>query len=352
MRPALVLLVDGLVKPTELAVAPKSRLLYVTEQVGRVRVIQEGQQLAAPFLDITDRVGSRGSEQGLLGLAFAPDFTSSRKFFVNYTDRSGATVVAGFLAQDALRADPASEWVILRIQQPYPNHNGGQLQFGPDGMLYVATGDGGSAGDPQNLAQNVSSLLGKLLRLDVSQSNPSAPYRVPVDNPDFGPNSRPELWAIGLRNPWRFSFDRATGDLYVADVGQNRFEEINFAPAGTGGGRNYGWKLREGFAPFASQEHHDSLTDPVWQYDHSDGRCSITGGYVYRGTMLPQLVGSYIYGDFCSGTIWSLRRNTDGTWQSDIVLDTDLLISSFGQDAEGELYVLDHRGAVYQLVGR
>ncbi len=349
-RPALQPLVEGLSKPTELTTAPGSKLLYVTEQVGRVRVIQANTLLEAPFLDITDRVGSRASEQGLLGIAFASDFPTSRRFFVNYTDRSGATVISAFLAQDDLRADPNSEWVVMRIPQPYANHNGGQIQFGPDGMLYVATGDGGSAGDPQNLAQNVNSLLGKLLRLDVSQSSPDEPYRVPPDNPDFGPNSLPEIWAIGLRNPWRFSFDRATGDLYIADVGQNRFEEINFAPAGTGGGRNYGWKLREGFSPFASQERHTSLTDPIWQYDHSDGHCSVTGGYVYRGRALPGLIGSYLYGDFCSGVIWGLQRSASGEWQNTELMRTGLLISAFGQDADGELYVLDHRGAVYRIV--
>jgi glucose/arabinose dehydrogenase len=230
--PALQKIADGLQRPTFLTHAGDgSGRLYITEQPGRVRVWQAGQLLAEPFLDITDRVGSRANEQGLLSIAFSPDFLQSRRFFVNYTDRQGATVIAGFLANDdGLTADPSSEWQVMRIPQPYANHNGGQIAFGPDGMLYIGMGDGGSAGDPQNFAQNPRSLLGKLLRIDVSQSSAAQPYRLPPDNPSFGPDAPPEIWATGLRNPWRFSFDRLTGDLYIADVGQNRFEEVNFQP--------------------------------------------------------------------------------------------------------------------------
>jgi glucose/arabinose dehydrogenase len=209
-------------------------------------------------------------------------------------------------------------------------------------------GDGGSAGDPQNFAQNPRSLLGKLLRIDVSQSSAAQPYRLPPDNPSFGPDAPPEIWAIGLRNPWRFSFDRLTGDLYIADVGQNRFEEVNFQPAGQGG-QNYGWRFREGFEPFAGDPRGLVLTDPVFQYDHSQG-CSITGGYVYRGKALPRLVGAYLFGDYCSGLVWALRRGDDEAWQGEVLLETGLNISSFGEDEVGELYLVDHRGAIYQLV--
>ena len=351
VKPALRFFVGGLVRPTDLTHAGDPRTLYVTEQPGRVRVIRDGVLLPEPFLDLTDRVGARGNEQGLLGIAFAPDFAQSRKVFVNYTDRAGDTVIAGFLArEDALSADPASAWTVLQIDQPCANHNGGQLRFGPDGMLYIGTGDGGSAGDPLNAGQDVRTLLGKLLRIDVSQSSARAPYRIPADNPDFGPGSRRELWAIGLRNPWRFSFDRLTGDLFIADVGQNRFEEINFQPAGSRGGENYGWRLREGFAPFREDRPPEGLTDPIWQYGREDG-CSVTGGYVYRGNAIPALYGAYLYGDFCSGRIWTLRRTADGQWQNTLLFDTELNIASFGEDALGELYVLDLNGAVYRLVG-
>ncbi|MCX7939474.1 MAG: PQQ-dependent sugar dehydrogenase, partial [Thermoflexales bacterium] len=215
--------------------------------------------------------------------------------------------------------------------------------------LYIGVGDGGSAGDPLNAGQDVRTLLGKLLRIDVSNSSPSEPYRIPADNPDFGPNSRRELWAIGLRNPWRFSFDRLTGDLYIADVGQNRYEEINFQPATSRGGENYGWRLREGFAPFRGNGV-EGLTDPIWQYGRDEG-CSVTGGYVYRGSAVPPLYGAYLYGDFCSGRIWTLRRDGSGNWQNALLFDTDLNIASFGEDAEGELYVLDLNGAIHRIVG-
>ena len=348
--PALQKIADGLQRPVFLAHAGDgSGRLYIVEQPGRVWVWQAGQVLSYPFLDITDRVGSRANEQGLLSIAFAPDFAQSRRFFVNYTDRQGATVVAGFLASDdSLTANPQSEWRVMRIPQPYANHNGGQIAFGPDGMLYIGMGDGGSAGDPQNFAQNPRSLLGKLLRIDVSQSSADQPYRVPADNPSFGPAALPKIWASGLRNPWRFSFDRLTGDLYIADVGQNRVEEVNFQPAGQGG-QNYGWKFREGFERFAGDPRGLTLTDPIFQYDHSQG-CSITGGYVYRGAALPALVGAYLFGDYCSGLVWTLRRADDESWRSEVLFGTDLNISSFGEDETGELYVIDHRGAVYQLV--
>lgn len=352
VRPALELVVDGLDKPTDLTHAGDgSGLLYITEQPGRVRVMRDGRLLETPFLDLTDRVGSRGNEQGLLGIAFRPDFAQSRVFFVNYTDTNGDTIVAGFLANaDGLTADKASAWQVLKIEQPYANHNGGQIKFGPDGMLYIGMGDGGSAGDPQNFAQNVTSLLGKMLRIDVSQSSRDQPYRIPVGNPNFGDGAPAEIWAIGLRNPWRFSFDRLTGDMFIADVGQNKVEEINFQPANQGG-QNYGWKLREGFEPYAGDPGSAVLTDPIHQYDHRGGECSVTGGYVYRGSAVPALIGAYIYGDFCSGTIWTLRPN-GGEWANETLFRTDYNITSFGEDEAGELYVLDRAGAIYKLVGQ
>jgi len=350
--PALQKIAEGLTRPVYLTHAGDgSGRLYIVEQPGRVRVLQDGQLLATPFLNITDRVGSRANEQGLLSIAFSPDFPQSRRFFVNYTAKSGDTVVSGFIAgADGLTADAASEWEVLRIEQPYANHNGGQIKFGPDGMLYVGMGDGGSAGDPQNLAQNMRSLLGKMLRIDVSASSADQPYRVPADNPVLGADARPEIWASGLRNPWRFSFDRLTGDLFIADVGQNKVEEVNFQPARQGG-QNYGWKFREGFERFAGDPGAIVLTDPIHQYAHREGGCSVTGGYVYRGAALPGLVGAYVYGDYCSGLIWTLYRNAAGEWQNETLFSADANISSFGEDEAGELYLLDHGGAVYKLVG-
>jgi glucose/arabinose dehydrogenase len=343
--------VAGLEQPTYLTHAGDgSGLLYITEQPGRIRVLRDGALIDAPFLDITERVGDNANEQGLLSVAFAPDFAQSRKLYVNYTNTSGDTVVSGFIASaDGLTADPGSEWQVIEIAQPYANHNGGQLEFGPDGMLYIGMGDGGSQGDPANRAQNVSDLLGKILRLDVSKSSAAEPYVAPADNPSFGPDGRPELWAIGLRNPWRFSFDRATGDMFIADVGQNAVEEVNFQPATSAGGENYGWNLREGFEEY-SGERLDTLTDPIWQYEHGANGCSVTGGYVYRGAALPSLIGAYVYGDYCSGKIWTLRQE-NGAWVNDELFSTDYSITSFGEDADGELYVLDRGGAIYKLTG-
>ncbi len=343
--------VEGLQAPTYLTHAGDgSGRLYVTEQPGRVRIIEQGRLLDTPFLDIVGRVGSQGNEQGLLSIAFSPQFAQDRLVYANYTDRRGATIVSRFVVRaDGLSADPASEQIILTIAQPYSNHNGGQLKFGPDGMLYIGMGDGGSAGDPQNYAQNVASLLGKMLRIDVSRANGDRLYAIPADNPDFGPDAAPELWAIGLRNPWRFSFDRATGDLYMADVGQNAYEEIDFQPASSRGGENYGWRLREGFAPYRGGQDSPSFTPPIYQYAHDLG-CSVTGGYVYRGAAIPALVGRYLYTDFCSGTIWALHRNAAGEWVNETLLESGLNITSFGEDEAGELYVLHRPGVIAKIV--
>jgi glucose/arabinose dehydrogenase len=305
----------------------------------------------APFLDITDRVGSNRSEQGLLSLAFPPDHAVSGFFYVNYTDRRGDTVIARYRLSggDPNQADAGGEQRVLQLDQPAANHNGGQLQFGPDGYLYIGTGDGGQGGDPWGNAQNPNVLLGKMLRIDVAGTDT---YAVPGDNPFVSrPEARPEIWAIGLRNPWRFSFDRASGALYIADVGQNLFEEIHVQPATSPGGENYGWDTMEATQCFEPLTGCDAggLELPVAEYDHSQG-CSITGGYVYRGARYPELAGVYVFGDFCSGKIWGLRQEESGEWNLALLLDTEIAISSFGEDAAGETYVIGHRdGTIHRL---
>jgi glucose/arabinose dehydrogenase len=272
--------------------------------------------------------------------------------YKSQTDNNGNTVIARYqvLADNANQADPASEVVILRITQPFGNHNGGQLQFGPDGYLYVGMGDGGSGGDPRGHGQNPATLLGALLRLDVDQTDSGAGYGIPASNPFVGNDAgRNEIWAIGLRNPWRFSFDRLTDDLYIADVGQSAWEEIDFQAADSNGGENYGWNIMEGNHCFRDSNCDTAgLELPVFEYTRDKG-CSVSGGYVYRGQQFPSLSGNYFLGDFCSGIIWSLLRQPDGNWTATQVLASDLNISSFGQDLSGELYVLDHNGGVYQL---
>ncbi|MDW8325393.1 MAG: PQQ-dependent sugar dehydrogenase [Anaerolineales bacterium] len=348
---ALRRITGGLTKPVFLTHAGDARL-FIVEQPGTIRIFENGRLLPVPFLDIRDRVNDGANEQGLLGLAFHPRYTENGFFFVNYTGANDETVIARFsVTSDPNRADPAGEKVILTIEQPYRNHNGGDLAFGPDGYLYIGMGDGGSAGDPENRAQNLRSLLGKMLRLDVDNGEP---YGIPPDNPFVvRGDARPEIWAYGLRNPWRFSFDRATGDLYIADVGQNAYEEVNFQPAGSSGGENYGWRYFEGTHEFKdAADAPPEVVPPIAEYGRGDG-CSVTGGYVYRGAALPELNGVYFFGDYCSGLIWSLRRDAAGAWVRETFGDTDFTISSFGEDAAGELYVLDHRGgSVYLIVRR
>ena len=340
--------VSGLNKPVDLTYAPgEEQRVYVVEQAGVIRIIENGALLAEPFLDLRSRVGSQGNEQGLLGLAFHPQYAQNGWLYVNYTDRQGNSVVARFTRSGASsQADPESEAVLLRVEQPYGNHNGGGVVFGPDGFLYLSFGDGGSANDPLGAGQSTDTLLGKILRVDVSAGQGST---IPADNPFAAGGGRAEIWAWGLRNPWRFSFDRLTGDVYIADVGQNQYEEINFWPAGSPPNANFGWDLREASHPFeGSVPAGLQLTDPVWEYDHSQG-CSVTGGYVYRGPALPEWQGAYIFGDYCSGLIWGLKQ-TDGSWQTQPLFDTDANISAFGLDAQGELYLLDHRtGRVLRL---
>jgi glucose/arabinose dehydrogenase len=333
--------IPGLQRPVDLQ-ADGSGRLFVIEKVGRIRIIEDGQLLKTPFLDITDRVGSDGNEQGLLGFAFHPQYAGNGRFFVNYTDRRGDTVIARFqVTSDPNLADPGSETQLLGIDQPFPNHNGGVLAFGPDGYLYAGLGDGGSQGDPNGNAQNTGVLLGKILRLDVDSADP---YSVPADNP-FGN----EVWAYGFRNPWRFSFDRATGDLYIGDVGQNQWEEIDFVPAGSPGGANFGWDHREGAHEYEGGGP-EGMIDPVAEYSHPEGGCSVTGGYVYRGAM-PEWNGIYLYGDYCTGMIWGLLQG-DGSWQNQLLFDVDFTITSFGQDENGEVYLVSDTGGIYRLVSQ
>lgn len=356
-------LITGLDEPVFITHAGDgSGRLFIVEKRGVIRIWQGNQLLEPPFLDIVSRVGSNSSEQGLLGLAFAPDFASSRLIFVNYTNRQGDTIVERYgVTDDPNRADPASAFRILRIDQPAPNHNGGMVAFGPDGNLWIGAGDGGGANDVFKNGQNPRALLGKMLRLDV-MSDLSKPYVTPADNPWVsqtwnGQRVAPEIWALGLRNPWRFSFDRATGDLWIGDVGQDAYEEIDRVAAEQkgypNGGLNFGWPIMEGLHCFESGSgcNRQGLVLPVAEHDHSAGNCSITGGYVYRGAAIPALDAVYFYGDYCSGSVWALVGASDRMQPPVSVFATDLNISSFGEDETGELYVADlGRGTVYQLV--
>jgi glucose/arabinose dehydrogenase len=336
----------GFTKPTDLADAGDA--LLVVEQAGVIRLVQDGQVRDQPFMDISSRVGSNSSEQGLLGIALDPEYAGNGVFYLNYTDRNGDTVISRFRSSDdGMSGDPDSEQALIQVDQPYANHNGGDLEFGPDGMLYIGLGDGGSGGDPRGNAQNKDTLLGKILRIDVRGQDF---YTIPADNPFADGGGRQEIWASGLRNPWRFSFDRQTGDLYIADVGQNKYEEVNFLPAGSPPGANFGWDYREAAHEFeASPPAGLALTDPIFEYDHGQG-CSITGGYVYRGQDLPEFRGIYLAGDYCTGFVWGLLRGADGQWQSQRLFQVSANISSFGEDNRGELYLLDHRtGSIFRL---
>lgn len=353
----LELVASGFARPLYLTSAgDDSGRLFVVEQAGRVWIVRDGQTEPVPFLDISSLVSTSANERGLLGLAFHPDYAENGVFFVHYSARNpdGTTTLARYRVSpnNPDLADPASAEVIFTLAQPYGNHNGGQIAFGPDGYLYLGLGDGGSAGDPLNAGQTPDTLLGKILRLDVD-SSPA--YAAPPDNPAFtvNPALAPEVWAWGLRNPWRFSFDRATGDLFIADVGQNLIEEINFQPADSRGGENYGWRVFEGTRRFSNEREPAGHVLPIFEYTHAEG-CSVTGGYVYRGAALPELNGVYFFGDYCYGRIWATRRADGGAFQTVVFMpDTDLIISSFGEDDAGELYLLDHgQGRVFQLVAR
>jgi glucose/arabinose dehydrogenase len=325
---------------------------FVVELPGVIRLIQDGKVLPKAFLDVSDKV-STGGERGFFSIAFPPDYAASGRFYVDYTNKDGNSVISRYRvsASDSDSADPGSEQVLLAVDQPFSNHNGGQLAFGPDGYLYVGFGDGGSEGDPFRNGQNPNVLLGKILRLDVSGSGG---YSVPRDNPFVGRKGyRPEIWDLGLRNPWRFSFDLANGDLYIADVGGTDWEEIDWEPAHSGG-RNYGWNIYEGTHPFPPGTPPASavgLTMPVAEYGHDQGD-AVMGAYVYRGRRWPALAGAYFYGDYGSGRLWALTRRS-GSWESAVVADTGLTISGFGQDQSGELYLCDlSSGSISRIVGR
>ncbi len=346
----------GFDRPLYLTYAPgdASGRLFIVEQDGTIAILKDGRRQEPLFLNIDSRVGSRANEQGLLSMAFDPDYALNGVFYVYYTDNGGDTVVARYrvAADNPNTADPGSEEVLLRVGQPYSNHNGGLIKFGPDGYLYVTLGDGGSGGDPLNSGQDRSTLLGALLRIDVRSGSP---YVIPADNPFVGHEGvRPEIWAWGLRNVWRFSFDRATGDLFTADVGQNKLEEINFQPASSPGGENYGWKLFEGSERFSGSREGMSIremTFPIAEYGRGEG-CSVTGGYVYRGQDLPDLAGNYIFGDYCSGIVWALTPQADGTWLRTVLLQAPSEITSFGEDAEGEVYVIIRTGGIYRIASK
>ena len=346
---AVVPVATGLASPVFLTAPANDARLFVLEQAGRIRIIEGGTLLPAPFLDITSIVGS-GGERGLLGLAFHPRYATNGFFFVNYTGVDGHTRVARYtVSADRNVASVGSAKLIIRVDQPYSNHNGGMIAFGPDGMLYIGMGDGGSGGDPENHAQNRADLLGDMLRLNVDIGDPYTPA---AGNPFLSTaNVRPEIWAWGLRNPWRFSFDRANGNLYIADVGQGSREEVNVVGSSEAG-VNYGWKIMEGRQCYGAQTcTQTGLTLPVLDYPHSGGACSVTGGYVYRGQAIPGVVGHYFYSDYCAGWLRSFRHD-DGAVADDRDWGIDLgNVLSFGEDAAGELYILTATGGrVLRLV--
>ena len=337
----------GLDQPLYVTAPAGDPRLFVVEQPGRVRIVRDGKLLPRPFIDLTDRVRA-GGERGLLSLAFHPQYAKNGLFYVNYTDLHGDTHVERYsVTADPDRGDPGSAHLILKIDQPFSNHNGGLVMFGPDGKLYVGMGDGGSGGDPFGNGQKLSTLLGKMLRIDVDRGDP---YAIPRDNPFVGrAGARAEIWAYGLRNPWRFCFDRASGTLVIADVGQDHWEEIDAQPVGTPG-LDYGWNIMEGDHCFKTPRCDlQGLVRPVAEYGHDQG-CSITGGFVYHGRRMPSLVGHYFYADYCTGWIRSFKLTAGAVsehrqWKGAQVESP----TSFGEDANGELYVCSQRGTVYRL---
>ncbi|MBI5934961.1 MAG: PQQ-dependent sugar dehydrogenase [Chloroflexi bacterium] len=332
-----------------------SNRLFIVQRGGHIRIHKNGILLPLPFLDVSGALALDGGEQGLLGLAFDPNYETNGRFYIAYTAASYAVTLARY----TVSADPdianATGEVLLSVPKTFTNHNGGMIAFGPDGYLYMGVGDGGSGGDPANNGQDRTTLLGKILRLDVSGASG---YAIPSTNPYFNnpnPNVKKEVWAYGLRNPWRFSFDRGTGDLYIGDVGQNAQEEVDFQLASASGGQNYGWRVMEGnlcyYAITCTPP--ANYAPPVAVYDHGENDsngCSVTGGYVYRGSNFPDLAGVYLYADFCLGKIWGLKQNASNQWVTSLLADTHFLISSFGEDEQGELYLLDYgNGVLYRL---
>ena len=376
-----LLIADGYKKPVFITSYPNNaKLLYIVEQAGLIKIINDGKKLSRPFFDINKRVvnpNRPGDERGLLGFAFHPNHTNNGKFYINYMDNDGNTIISEFSTNSKLRADHKSERIILKLKQPYGNHNGGDIQFGPDGYLYISIGDGGKAGDPLNAGQDLSSLFGKIIRIDIEQK----PYGIPKSNPFFGQkDKREEIWAWGLRNVWRFSFDKQTGDKYLADVGQNKWEEVNFEPASSKGGLNYGWRIMEANHCYDPKENcpTEGLIKPIIEYPNDANHpafafriieelsfsetdvegCSVTGGYVYRGQKIKSMQGQYIFGDYCSGNIWTLKvvngkaiNFKNRTEEINIGGgEFTTYISSFGQDSDGEIYIIDYNGGIYKLI--
>lgn len=353
---------SGLTSPVGVYNAgPGDDRLFVIELRGRIRIVQaDGTVVGTPFLDISSRVDSDEGEEGLLGLVFDPNYATNGFFYVNYTnttDRRRTRISRFSVTADPNVADPNSEVILFTVDQPFSNHNAGDIHFGPDGLLYIPLGDGGGGGDQDNNAQNMGLLLGKVVRIDVNsgpgiasdcKGQGTGEYVIPPGNPlsDGTNGACDEIWAVGLRNPFRSSFDRLTGDFYIADVGQGTWEEIDFQPAGAAGGQNYGWRCFEGNHSFNASGcgANDAYTFPVFEYSHSDGDCSVIGGYVYRGTLFPALAGRYVFTDLCTGNFWDMIRGSTGVWQA--ALHTNLTLSgyvSFGEDANGEIYVV-HQG--------
>lgn len=348
------LVADGFDSPIGLVSANDGTgRVFIWEQSGKIWSIKDGEVNLDPFLDIgelipPDVLKGGYTEQGLLGVAFHPQYKENGLFFIHYTDVKGNTTIARYkVSADPEKADPTSAFTVLTVNQPFPDHNGGQIAFGPDGYLYIGLGDGGNPDDPLRNGQNKDTLLAKILRIDVN----GTPYAVPSDNPFVGQaDAKPETWAYGLRNPFRFSFDQKTGDLYIGDVGQWDYDEIDFQPAGQGG-QNYGWSAYQGMHPYITQTKPvdvSSLTMPIFEYTHAEG-CAVIGGYVYRGTALPSLDGVYLYGDYCTGHVWVGVRDTNGIWQKTLWMQTGRIISSFGQDEAGEVYLVDYKGSIYKL---
>jgi glucose/arabinose dehydrogenase len=348
----LTSVVGGLDFPVDMQQANDgSGRLFVVEKVGAIVIVQNGAIMSSPFLNISDKVDSEPSEMGLLGLAFHPKFTQNRRFFVHYDRNVNGqiqSVIAEYtvLAADANVADPGSERILLTVNQPFENHKGGQLAFGPDGFLYISLGDGGNEGDPLGNGQNVQTLLGKILRINVDATGPGTQYAIPPDNPFVSGNGLPEIWAFGLRNPWRMSFDRGSGRLFAGDVGGSRFEEVDIIQRGL----NYGWNIMEGAHCFnpPSGCTMSGLTLPIAEYDHSEGE-AIIGGYVYQGSAIPALRQAYIFGDLSSGKIWILREGPPGTWTRTQLTTVDEQITSFGQDQAGEVYVVGLSGSIMRI---
>jgi hypothetical protein len=340
----------GFDNPVYLTAPPGDARLFVVEQPGRIRIIDNGRLVARPFLDITGKVGY-GGERGLLSVAFHPLYGTNGFLFVNYTNRNGDTQIERYtVSADRNVVDPSTAKLILAIDQPYSNHNGGLVMFGPDGMLYVGMGDGGSQRDPHNNGQNPNALLGKLLRINVDRGDP---YSVPSGNPFASGGGKGEIWAVGLRNPWRFSFDKPTGLLYIGDVGQDKYEEVNIAPANRAG-VNYGWSAMDGPDCFKSSTCNKSqFQQPALTYTHDSGTCSIIGGFVYRGRAIPEVVGQYFYSDYCNSWVRSLSYANDKVRSYHQWIDGGLgSIVSFGEDSTGELYICSSNGRVYRIVKR